>query len=976
MLLINRLLLLFVVFAIISSCGESKNNGETASSYTHEFDVVDSPMGKVLTYTLENGLKVYMKIDRAQPRINTNIAVKVGSKNDPKDYTGLAHYLEHMLFKGTSKLGSINWEKEKVLLDSIANLYEAHYATKDLAERKAIYKQIDAVSGEAANFAVANEYDKLLASMGAKGTNAYTSNERTVYINDIPTNELERWLKVEGERFSELVLRLFHTELEAVYEEYNISRDRDQELAYELLMDKIFPNHQYGQQTTIGEGEHLKAPSLKQIQAFFDTYYVPNNMAMILAGDLNPDETIDLIEKYFGGLEKKEIPTFEVIKETPISAPIITEITGKEYEWVSVGFRLDPQSQKEEDIIGLLSEVFSNGKSGILDLNLLKEQQVESAYAYGDLMKDYGSFYMEAIPKPGQSLEEARGLLLAQLDSLKEGKFADWMLAAVVKNYKKRQLEASEYVNYWTYNLSNIFIQEKDVKEELNSLDKLSKLTKQDIIDFANATFKENHVTVYKRTGESSIPKVEKPEITQVALNRDTASLFFNEVNKMEASRMSPVFSNYDDLKFERLKNKDVEYVYVENEIKDLFSLEYIVEIGEDHNLMLPHAVNYAQYLGTDSLSSKELEQAFYKMGVEFYVYAGSDQSYLGITGLKESFEPALALFEHYLANLKPDQTVYNNYVQQEFKLRDDNKLNKNQINYGATAYAKYGPMNLFNNIIPRDELASQDIIELVQLVKDFSSYKHIVYFNGSDEDNTIKNIIEQYHVVPAEVKSLPKPIAYTELPIDNNKVYFVQYDMVQAFLTMQAKGGAYDETLLAPTNVFNTYFGSGLSSIVFQEIRESKALAYSAYSYYSTPYELDKHHYVGAFVGTQSDKLTAAAPAMQELLDNMPTVDKQIKESIDGTLKKIETSRSKKSNLIYSYLSARKMNRTKSVNEIIYQDIKEMTPADLVKFYEANIKGKQYNYIILGDKNKLDMEFIKSLGEFKELTLEEIFGE
>ena len=254
-------------------------------------------------YKLDNGLKVYLTVYNDAPRVQTNIAIKAGSKNDPADATGLAHYLEHMLFKGTDMYGSLDYEKEKPLLDKIEALYEEYRSIvmTDTLNRERVWNQIDSISGEAAKYAIANEYDKMLSGIGAKGTNAYTSNEKTVYVNDIPSNQIEKWLKIEAERFRKPVLRLFHTELETVYEEKNRGLDNDGRKMFQALMSGIFKQHQYGTQSTIGTITHLKNPSLVEINKFYDKYYVPNNMAICLSGDFDFDQTIKLIDKYWGG---------------------------------------------------------------------------------------------------------------------------------------------------------------------------------------------------------------------------------------------------------------------------------------------------------------------------------------------------------------------------------------------------------------------------------------------------------------------------------------------------------------------------------------------------------------------------------------------------------------------------------------------------------------------------------------------------
>ncbi|MFT6200068.1 MAG: putative Zn-dependent peptidase, partial [Vicingaceae bacterium] len=300
------------------ACG---GNNTEANADNKGYETVENDPTNTRIYTLDNGLKVYLSVNEEAPRVQTSIAVRAGSKNDPSTATGLAHYLEHMLFKGTDVYGTLDFSKEGPLLIEIDSLYEVYRGTTDEAIRTELYAQIDSVSNLASTFAIANEYDKMVSQMGAKGTNAYTSQEETVYINDIPTNQLEKWLNLEAERFRNPQLRLFHTELEAVYEEKNRSLDSDGSIAFETLMDNLYPTHQYGQQTTIGTIDHLKNPSLTEIKKYFNTYYVPNNMAICLAGDINPDSVIQQIKMHFGSFESKEVPIFEVAQEAPIATP-------------------------------------------------------------------------------------------------------------------------------------------------------------------------------------------------------------------------------------------------------------------------------------------------------------------------------------------------------------------------------------------------------------------------------------------------------------------------------------------------------------------------------------------------------------------------------------------------------------------------------------------------------------------------------
>ena len=299
------------------------------STFDNKTNAVTDPI-QVKTVVLTSGMKLFMSVNRNEPRIFTNIPVRAGSKQDPSETTGLAHYLEHMMFKGTSIFGALNWEKEQVALKEIADLYEKHKAETDPSVRKALYAKIDSASNAAAKLVAANEYDKLVSSLGAKATNAYTNNESTVYVNDIPSNELEKWFQLESERFKMVVLRLFHTELEAVYEEFNIGQDNDGRKVYQAMMSGLYPTHPYGTQTTIGRGEHLKSPSHYNIMAYFKKYYVPNNMAIVMAGDLDPDKTIALVEKTFGTYQAKEIPPFKSEEQAILRGIQKREVVGQD----------------------------------------------------------------------------------------------------------------------------------------------------------------------------------------------------------------------------------------------------------------------------------------------------------------------------------------------------------------------------------------------------------------------------------------------------------------------------------------------------------------------------------------------------------------------------------------------------------------------------------------------------------------------
>ncbi len=671
--------LLLFVFSInfyteVSGQAEQKD-------YKYDFKTVPNDPFNVLQYQLDNGLKIYLSVNKDEPRVSTNIAVRTGSKNDPSEVTGLAHYLEHMLFKGTSKMASLDWEKEKVLLKQISDLYEKHRNTTDAEERKEIYAEIDRLSGEAAAFVATNEYDQMVTELGARGTNAYTSWERTVYINDIPSNELGKWMALESERFKELTLRLFHTELEAVFEEFNRTQDSDGRQVFYKMYETLFPNHHYGQQSTIGLGEHLKNPSMEKIHQYFDKYYVPNNMAVILVGDLDPDRTVDMLKKHFGEWEKGPQPEqYSFRGEKAILNPIEKEVIGAEAAYVNLAYRTGGIDSKDAMLADLTTSILNNGEAGLMDQNLNNAQKVIRSYAYVNTLKDYSVVQLGATPREGQTLEEAKDLLLGQVKILKKGEFDESLIPSIVKNAKKQQQTQAENNSWTAYAIINAFTMEKPWSYFADYYDEMAKISKQELAEWANKNLKNNYVVVYKREGERTPLRLEKPAITPITVNRGKNSAFREEWAKIPSERMTPEFMDYDKAIDKAVVFDNLQLHYIKNVTNDLFEMHYILDMGSRHDKELALAIEYLPYLGTSKYSVDEIKRKFYDLALSYNVYAGSDRVYVSLYGLQESMNEGVALFEELLGNVKADAESYGKFVDGIIKERADAKLSKSQI--------------------------------------------------------------------------------------------------------------------------------------------------------------------------------------------------------------------------------------------------------------------------------------------------------
>ncbi|HRO70437.1 MAG TPA: pitrilysin family protein, partial [Chitinophagaceae bacterium] len=626
----NWMLSVLLLVSASTALSQAKHEWKQASSggYTYKYVTGDPTNSRF--YTLKNGLTVVLSVNKKEPRIATQIAVRTGSNNDPADHTGLAHYLEHLLFKGTDKFGTLDWAKEKPLLDKIDALYESYNSTTDPEKRKEIYKEIDRISGEASKFSIANEYDKLMASIGSQGTNAHTWVEETVYEEDIPSNAVEKFLTIQAERFRNPIFRIFHTELEAVYEEKNISLDSDGRKVQEAMFQLVFPTHNYGLQSTIGTVEHLKNPSLVAIRDYYQKYYVPNNMAIIMAGDFNPDQVVKMIDQKFSYMKARPVVQYKGPEQAPIAGPVIKEVFGPSAESLRVIYRVGANNTKESLLASVTASILSNGKAGLFDLNLNKQQKLQGAGAGIQQYRDYGMFVLTASPKQGQTLEEARELLMEQIDVLRKGNFEESLIKAIVANYKLAELQALESNGARVAGLVDSYIKHegKEWNKDVSVLDDMGALTKKDIVDFANKFFGDkNYVVIYKRKGEDkNIVKVEKPSITPIETNAGQQSPFVKQINATELPAIKPVWLNYStDIRQARAGNAEV--LYVQNKDNSIFNLYYYFDMGTWNNKFLSIALQYLQFIGTDKYSAEDISKQFYNLACSFNASAGAEQT-------------------------------------------------------------------------------------------------------------------------------------------------------------------------------------------------------------------------------------------------------------------------------------------------------------------------------------------------------------
>ena len=951
----------------------------TAAAKEYKYETVPGDAMKTRIYTLDNGLKVYMSVNKEKPRLQANVVVKTGSRNDPAETTGLAHYLEHLMFKGSQKFGTTDAAKEKPYLDEITKRYESYRKLTDPEQRKQAYHEIDSISQLAAKYNIPNEYDKLMSSIGSEGTNAYTSNDVTCYVENIPCNEIENWAKVQSDRFQNMVIRGFHTELEAVYEEKNISMASDGTKEFAALWKLLTPTHPYGTQTTIGEQDHLKNPSIINIQNYFRRYYVPNNVAIVMAGDFDPDTTIALIDKYFGSWKRNDNlsrPEFGLQPE--ITAVKDSTVVGKEAENVILAWRFKGANDLQNDTIDVIAEMLANGKAGLFEVNLEQKMKLAAGAAFPYALHDYTAFLIEGMPNKGQQLEETRALLLGEMENLRRGNFSDDLLPSVIANKKLNYYKNLDDNRNRASLMVDAFVNDQNWADVAGQLDRQSKLTKQDIIDFANKHLRaDNFVCVYKRTGvDSTLKKIEKPIITPIPANREYESDFVKEIKNTEVAPIQPQFLDFKKDLTVTKTSKKLPLIYKKNTDDGLFNLVFRYDFGDEDDIRYSYAASYLDYIGTASKSVSDIKQAFYKLACNYSVSQGSKTMEISLNGLNENLPAALHLLEDLLHNAKADQTTWNQYVDLLDKSHADAKT-KQSTNFSYLwAYGIYGPYNPNRNSIKTDELRKTDPQEMVNLLGGLNNMEHTVLYYGPYSEKELSALLAKEHKTAKKLAAVPEGKEYKMVEPKSNEILIAPYEAKNIYLRKyQNEGKTFNAENGALVGLFNEYFGGSMNAIVFQELRETRGLAYNAGALYARPGRKDGTEYFFTHIISQNDKMMDCINVFDDIINNLPQNEAAFNLAKQGLTKSLQSQRTTKANVLWAYINAKNKGLDYDPNKKLYETLPTITLQDITNFEKQNIVGKPYRLIILGDEKNLDMQALEKIAPVKRLTQEEIFG-
>ena len=944
---------------------------------------------KINTYTLKNGMRVMLCEDHQQPSIYGAVLVHVGGKNDPADNTGMAHYLEHLMFKGTDRIGTLDWDNEKPLLDEIDNLYDALHQETNESRRQEIMKKINDASARAAKYAIPNEVDVILSKMGGTGVNAFTSNDVTCYHNMFPSNQLEKWLTVYAERFRRPVFRLFQSELEAVYEEFNMYADQPTSVFFEDAIAAAYGKHPYGR-PVIGYQEHLKNPQITAMEKFFATYYHPYNMTLILVGDFNASEVKPLLDNTMGKLRNEfrketrnaqfrtaptvqkplddKVEPFEGVKtvtvaETPVKMGVI------EFQTIGSG-------DKEAFYLDILSGLLNNeAKTGLLD-ELVKENKLMEASAFNYAMLEHGLYALFYLPKlKDQSHEEAEKLVFSALDRLRKGDFSDKLFEAVKMEYLRDYYESMESLTDKFYTMVDLATNNFDPKVYYEREKIIRSLTKEQIVDLSNRFFGKEYLCFRSDVGVKDVKRLEKPSWKPIVTkNVELSSPFAKEIEAMPVKDIeSKVVEWGKDVMRHPLDASNTLY-YTENPYNDIFTIQLIFQYGSLHNPALPVALDYLSYQGVDKLyDGSQFLLELQGLGANMKMSSSDRETYITISGFDESLSEVLKLCSQKLYNPGNEEKYLAMIVEQR---RSEAEMNHSDAETWGSAlyyYALYGKNSPY---LARPSIHAIQKMTGKQLLEVFANVPQsavTVTYVGRHPIEEVAESLRHAFAFKENARETKKPVREQVRNPESKVLLADNKQFMQSNIYFLINGEPLDEHANALKILYNEYMGGSMAGVIFQEIRELRSLGYSAYGMYGYDQRTRQPGNVMGFLGTQADKTNDGVEAMSELLLTFPKRPEKFLMAKESAIRQLESS----------YITFRQMpDQVRVWTEMGYGKdplpkrlalLREMTLEDVQKFHQANIANRPMIITIAGDSRRFNAKALKKFGKVVKVNYEDI---
>ena len=917
---------------------------------------------------LKNGLSVYIWEDDTKSDVFGIVAVRTGSVNDPAEYTGLAHYLEHVMFKGTDKIGALDWAAEEPLYQQIIAKYDEMADATDPAKKEFISQEINDLTVQAGKVSVSTEFSNLMESMGGKGMNAGTSFDLTYYYNSFPAYQINKWLEITSERFRHPVFRTFQSELENVYEEYNMYQDNPSSLQSNFIRAKAFEGHPYARDI-IGLPEHLKNPRLSKLIDFYNDWYTPENMVLILVGNIKAQQIVGRINAAFGRLPQKATPARKTYPDLEIKGR--TQYTAKigYYPNVCLIYPGVPAGHPDEKPLEIAMSLLSNSShTGTLD-KLALDGELTDCAAMPLTMREQGRNLVQCVPLYDENQR--------RFESNNNGEFEDWQVNAIKANLCRDFDLQMESNNTKAMLLMNAFIYEQDLGKVLNYKDEVLAVTTEDIKRVASQYLSDNYLALYIEEGKSDKGnKIKKPGYKPIEPPVGQESAYAKQFKRMSIGQVEEKFIDFNDVKEQKLNDRSKLY-YTQNPENNVFSLTLRYGAGEREFPQLGIAAELMNNAGVmGAYEPQQLKEELSRLNATCQVNANNDYLYITMRGYEETLVQACQLLSRQILMPALDEKQLSSLKGSLLGTRQQRKENVNILADALSQYLRYGDRSSYLTELTDMEILELQVSGLTGDINRASNYEAEIFYCGTLPFETVYDILSKNLPLVANERPAVSPQDKPLAPAEENTIYFLpNSDAEQAQIFLCLPMDAYDKQDDVLRDAFNQYFSGSFNGLMMNEIREKRSMAYYADASIITPALPGGQTFLYGHLGTQNDKVNDAMDVFMSLLTDMPQNPDRI-DNIKSYLRQEALTSHPDFRTKAQYMEVfRRMGYEGDPAKENLPKIDALTFDDIVRFYEQHIKGKHYRIGIIGNPKLIDTDRLEKYGKVVKLSERKLFN-
>lgn len=934
---------------------------------------------EVKEYKLKNGLTVWLNEDHSQPKVFGAVVVKAGAKDCPD--TGIAHYFEHMMFKGTDKIGTVDYDAEKTLLDSIALKYDELAATEDEAARSQIQKEINELSIRSSDYVIPNEFNRLISKYGGSGLNAATSYDATIYFNTFSPQYMSQWAEINSERLLNPVFRLFQSELETVYEEKNMYGDFIGGPVMDRLLARYFAPHPYAY-PIIGSTKNLKNPRLTEMRKFFEEYYVASNMGLILSGDFDTEAVLPVLEKTFSRIRPGEAPKHDIVGLPPFKGKEKMKIKFPVplVKAMGMGFRGVPANHEDQVALAVAVNMLNNANgTGFLD-KLMVDRKIMASMAMNESMNEAGILAVAVIPKlMFQTYGGAEKLVWKEINRVKDGDFSDEIFNSLKQEQRRQYASNLENIDSRAQIMMSLYSQGKSWEDYLQEVSGIDALTKEDVVRVARKYFSENYLCVTKTTGKYPKDNLTKPDFSPIVpKNSEASSEYAKQLEQLPVQEVKPRFIDFQkDVKTVSLTPLATLYATA-NPVTDIFTLNLVYQVGTLEQPKLMHLANYLQFLGTDSLSFHEFRTRLQVLGSTISFDATDKQFFMRITGFDKHFKETVQLAGDFIRHVKADDKQIRQVINDAKVTEKAFFESSDNIANALLEKVKYGEQSRFLTKLSLSEVKKLKGKELLDAFVQVRQTECDLLYCGTLPVAQVREEIEASLPLKEITVAVNAPYHRDAKKYDKPTVYFMDMPTAsQSIVYGYAKGEVTDDAWSRhAARLFSVYFGGDMSSLMFQEIREFRSLAYRVSGrYILPPHKLEGK--AGEFVtmlSTQSDKTLDALGIMNSLIHEMPEKEERISTVKQSIVNQVNNDFPSFREVPEKVAGFRRNGFDNDPSEALLSGISDMDMKDIIRFYRHNVRLKPVVYVIVGNSRRIDMKQLETYGNVIRLRKKDIY--